>query len=104
MGLKQKFDAQESNLTVYGKGKNPSQPNHEGATAQSKLHAFDNLPGYSLNGDFASIVQKYDAAYDNGGAILLPKHSRLDLNGKTPKGYQSPEVGIDPNNLLDTTN
>ena len=36
-------------------------------------------------------VRKYDASYDNGKAIILPRPSKLDLNGKTPKGYANPE-------------
>lgn len=102
MGLYDKFQNQDTTLHPYD-GRKRGQPNHEGATAQSKLHAFGNQPGYSLDGAFENNVRKYDASYDNGQAIILPRPSKLDLNGKTPKGYQSPEVDIPISRLNDIT-
>lgn len=102
MGLYDKFQNKETNLHKYD-GRTPGQSNHDGATAQSKLHAYGTDPGYSLDGAFDPEVRKYDAAYDNGGAIILPRPSKLDLNGKKPVGYQSPEIGIPVSRLTDIT-
>jgi len=102
MGLLNKYTTQSSKLAPSD-GRTPSQANHEGATKESKLHAYDNRPGYSLNGSFESTVRKYDTTYDNGGAIILPRPSILDLNGVTPAGYQAPEVGIPTDRLQDLT-
>ena len=102
MGLLNKYNAQDTNFAPYD-GRTPSQANHEGATKESKLHAYDNRPGYSLNGSFDSTVRKYDSTYDNGGAIILPRPSILDLNGSTPSGYQAPEVGVPIDRLRDIT-
>jgi len=103
MGLYDKFQNQDTTLHKYD-GRTPGQPNHEGATAQSKLHAFGTDPGYSLDGAFDPDVRKYDASYDNGKAIILPRPSKLDLNGKTPKGYANPEGIQYSGRNLDLTN
>lgn len=103
MGLYDKFLNQDTTLNPYD-GRTPGIPNHEGVTKQSKLHAYQNKPGYSLDGHYEIEVRKYDTTYDNGGAIILPRPSELDLNGLTPKGYSNPE-GIDyDNRLRDLTN
>jgi hypothetical protein len=54
------------------------------ATKQSKLHAFGNEAGYSVNGNFANTVSVNFTAYNDGYNNALPQPSQLDLNGKTP--------------------
>lgn len=102
MGILNKYYDQDTNFAPYD-GRTPGQVNHDGATKQSKLHAYGTNPGYSLDGAYELDVRKYDAAYDNGGAIIVPRPSQLDLNGATPTGYQSPEVGIPIDRLRDIT-
>jgi len=81
MGLKDLLQQQGSNLTQWD-GTTPGTMG--GANPQSRLHY-----QYSINGTppFTS----------------KPSPSTLDLDGKTPAGYQAPEVGIN-NRLLDLTN
>jgi len=57
------------------------------ATKQSKLHAFGNEAGYSINGNFSNTVNANFAAYNDGYNNALPQPSQLDLNGKTPSKY-----------------
>ena len=57
------------------------------ATKQSKLHAFGNEAGYSVNGNFANTVSVNFTAYNDGYNNALPQPSQLDLNGKTPSKY-----------------
>lgn len=59
-------------------------PINPGATKQSKLHAFDVIPGYSLDGNFKNPVAQAYAAYDDGVVNALPPPSEIDLNGQTP--------------------
>ena len=57
-----------------------------GATKQSKLHAYDTDPGYSLGGAFKSEVSKAYQAYDDGDSgNKLPLVSQLDRkDGSVP--------------------
>ena len=104
MGLLNKFNAQETNFAPYD-SRTSGQAQNPGATKQSKLHAFGDQPGYSLNGAFKNEVNKASNEYANGSpkTFPLPQPSLLDLNGKTPKGYQAPEVDIPIDRLRDIT-
>ena len=104
MGLLNKFNAQETNFAPYD-GRTPGKAQNPGATKQSKLHADGDTPGYSLNGAHFTEVNKASNQYANGSPVTLPlpQPSQLDLNGVTPAGYQAPETGINPNNLVDLT-
>ena len=88
MGLLKKFNAQDTNFAPYD-SRTPGQASNPGATKQSKLHAYDNTPGYSLNGAYFNDVNTASNIYDNGSpvALPLPQPSQLDLNGKTPLKY-----------------
>jgi hypothetical protein len=55
-----------------------------GATKQSKLHAHDIQPGYSLDGNFRSTVNQAYSEYDDGVVNALPQPSQIDLNGVNP--------------------
>lgn len=59
-------------------------PINPGATKQSKLHAFDAQPGYSLDGNFRPTVNQAYSEYDDGVVNALPQPSEIDLNGKLP--------------------
>ena len=59
-------------------------PINQGATKQSRLHAYDVNAGYSLDGNYQPIVNQAYQAYDDGVTNVLPKPSQIDLNGKTP--------------------
>lgn len=104
MGLLNKFNAQSTNLAPYD-GRTPGQAQNPGATKQSKLHAFGDTPGYSLNGAYFTDVNDASNMYANGSpaAFPLPQPSVLDLNGATPTGYQSPEIGVPIDRLRDIT-
>jgi hypothetical protein len=104
MGLLNKYNAQDTNFAPYD-GRTPGQATNPGATKQSKLHAFGDTPGYSLNGAYFNDVNNASNIYDNGSpvALPLPSPSVLDLNGVTPAGYQAPEVGIPTDRLQDIT-
>lgn len=104
MGLLNKFTAQETNFAPYD-GRTPGQASNPGATKLSKLHAFGDTPGYSLNGAYFNDVNNASNIYDNGSpaAFPLPSPSQLDLNGVTPQGYQAPEVGVPIDRLRDIT-
>jgi hypothetical protein len=85
MGLLDKLTNQGgSNLTAYD-GKTPSV--NPLATKQSKLHAFGDTAGYSLNGSYKTTVSADYTAYNDGYNNALPQPSQLDLNGKTPSKY-----------------
>jgi hypothetical protein len=84
MGLLKKLTTEGSNLSKYDGAQPPINPL---ATKQSKLHANDNLPGYSLNGAYASEVIKDYGNYEDGVNNAIPQPSQLDLNGKTPSKY-----------------
>jgi hypothetical protein len=84
MGILNKLQTAGSNLTAYN-GSNPT-PN-PGTTKSSKLHAFGNEAGYSLNGAFTTEVNAVYNAYLDGVPNPLPQPSQLDLNGKIPDKY-----------------
>ena len=81
MGLLDELTTQGSPLTPYNgstPGTNPL------ATDASKLHAFNNLPGYSIDGAFTADVNASFQSYDDGVINQLPQPSGLDLNGQKP--------------------
>jgi len=84
MGLLNKLQTVGSTLTPYD-GVTP--PTNTGATKSSKLHAYSNLPGYSLSGAFNNEVRKDYASYNDGVINSLPQPSKLDLNGKDQRKY-----------------
>jgi len=104
MGILNKYYNHDSSISPSpsDSGRIQGQPNVLGATKQSKLHAFGEKPGYSLNGAFKTEVNGYDTTYDNGGAFPLPQPSGLDLNGETPKKYANPESGFQTANQTRT--
>ena len=59
-------------------------PINQGATKQSRLHAYDVNAGYSVNGNYQSTVNQAYSEYDDGVINALPKPSKLDLQGITP--------------------
>ena len=70
-----------SNLSKYNGADGTKQ---EGAKKGSKLHAYDTVPGYSVNENFASDVNNAYQEYDDGVTNPLPPGSQLDLDGETP--------------------
>ena len=73
MALKDKL--KDSNLGL--KGLTPT--TNPGATKQSKLHASNDEPGYSLGGAFKGDVDKAYQAYNDGDSSnTLPPPSQLD--------------------------
>ena len=70
-----------TNLSIYD-GATPKV--NPGATKQSKLHAFGNTPGYSLNGAYTSDVTAAYTEYNDGYKNALPQPSQLDKNGNIP--------------------
>lgn len=79
MGLLDKLTKQGStNLSIYD-GATPKV--NPGATKQSKLHAFGNTPGYSLNGAYTPDVTTAYTEYNDGYNNALPQPSQLDRNG-----------------------
>jgi len=84
MGLKEKLQTKGSTLSTYDGGTPPTNP---GATKSSKLHAFGDTAGYSLNGAYSQEVNSAYNAYLDGVPNPLPQPSTLDLNGKTPSKY-----------------
>ena len=83
-GLLDKLQKDGSVLTAYN-GATP--PTNIGATKSSKLHASNNTPGYSLNGNFSSEATTAFQQYVDGVGNTLPQPSQLDLNGTTPARY-----------------
>ena len=82
MGLLDKLTNQGgTNLSIYD-GATPKV--NPGATKQSKLHAFGNTPGYSLNGAYTSDVTAAYTEYNDGYNNALPQPSQLDKNGNIP--------------------
>jgi hypothetical protein len=77
MGLLDKLKIGGSGFSKYGVDTPPVNP---GATKQSKLHAFGNLPGYSMDGAYRSEVTNAYVSYDDGYNNALPQPSQLDLN------------------------
>lgn len=84
MGLLNKLQTAGSNLTAFN-GSDPI-PN-PGSTKSSKLHAFGDTAGYSLNGTFTTDVNAAYNAYLDGVPNPLPQPSQLDLNGKDQPKY-----------------
>ena len=79
MGLLNKLTNQGgTNLSIYD-GATPKV--NPGATKQSKLHAFGNTPGYSLNGAYTPDVTAAYTEYNDGYNNALPQPSQLDRNG-----------------------
>ena len=82
MGLLDKLTQQGgTNLSIYD-GATPKV--NPGATKQSKLHAFGNTPGYSLNGAYTPDVTTAYTEYNDGYNNALPQPSQLDKNGNIP--------------------
>lgn len=77
MGLLDKFKTSGTGFSKYGVNTPPVNP---GATKESKLHAFGNTPGYSLNGDYRSEVTDAYVSYNDGYNNALPQPSQLDLS------------------------
>ena len=80
MGLLEKFKTSGTGFSKYGVNTPPVNP---GATKESKLHAYGNQPGYSLNGGFTPEVRDAYASYNDGYNNALPQPSNLDLYGKS---------------------
>ena len=75
------------------------------ATKQSVLHADNDQPGYSLNGNNANTVISNYNDYLDGVNNSIPQPSQLDFfNGKEPARYidNLPEGGIS-NRAIDIT-
>ena len=79
MSLLDKLKTQGSNQSKYGVNTPPVNPL---ATKESKMHAFGNAEGYSLNGAFNSNVTSDYNKYNDGTLNTLPRPSNLDI--KTP--------------------
>lgn len=84
MSLLNKLTNQGSPLSIANGGQVNTNPL---ATAQSKLHADGNNPGYSINGANFSTVNNQFQQYVDGVNNVLPQPSQLDLNGTTPSQY-----------------
>ena len=82
MGLLDKLNQTGTPLSYPGV--NPGNAANVGATKQSKLHAFNNTPGYSVNGNYNSDVTAAYTLYNDGYNNALPQPSQLDRNGNIP--------------------
>ena len=80
MGLLDKFKTSGTGFSKYGANTPPVNP---GATKESKLHAYGNTPGYSLNGDYRSEVTDAYVSYNDGYNNALPQPSQLDLTNES---------------------
>jgi len=80
MGLLEKLKTGGTGFSKYGVNTPPVNP---GATKESKLHAFGNTPGYSLNGDYRSEVTDAYVSYNDGYNNALPQPSQLDLTNES---------------------
>jgi hypothetical protein len=80
MGLLEKLKTSGTGFSKYGVNTPPVNP---GATKESKLHAFGNTPGYSLNGDYRSEVTDAYVSYNDGYNNALPQPSQLDLTNES---------------------
>lgn len=71
----------------------------------SNLSQFDGAsPGkYGVSPGKDSRLHYTYSINDNPHMSGMPNPSTLDLDGKTPKGYQAPEVGISLDRLNDIT-
>jgi len=81
MGLKDLLQTKGSNLTAWDGATPPTNPL---ATKSSKLHANDELPGYSLDGSYTMEVTKDYNAYEDGVNNNIPMPGELDWDGRTP--------------------
>jgi hypothetical protein len=102
MGILSKLTTDGSQLSAYN-GATPSV--NQLATKQSLLHADNDQPGYSLNGNNANMVINYYNDYLDGVNNSIPQPSQLDFfNGKEPSKYidNLPEGGIS-NRAIDIT-
>ena len=84
MGLLTKLTTQGSQ---YSYGNVNTTSTNPGATQQSKLHADNTQPGYSLDGSDFTTVNSAFQQYNDGVNNILPQPSQLDLNGQTPTQY-----------------
>ena len=82
MGLLDKLNQYGTPLSYPGV--TPGTAANVGATKQSRLHAFGNSAGYSVNGNFASAVSTAYTSYNDGYNNALPQPSQLDKNGVIP--------------------
>jgi hypothetical protein len=82
MGLLDKLNQTGTPLSYPGV--TPGNAANVGATKQSKLHAFNNTPGYSVNGNYNSDVTAAYTLYNDGYNNALPQPSQLDRNGVIP--------------------
>jgi hypothetical protein len=84
MGLLTKLTTDGSNLSKHDGATPPINPL---ATKQSKLHADNDQPGYSLDGAGAAQVIRDYGNYEDGVNNAIPQPSILDLNGRAPSKY-----------------
>jgi hypothetical protein len=82
MGILDKLNQTGTSLSYPGV--TPGVAANVGATKQSKLHAFDNTPGYSINGRYNPEVTTAYTEYNDGYNNALPQPSQLDRNGNIP--------------------
>lgn len=85
-GLLNKLTSEGSGFTKLSGGDGQI---NVGATQQSKLHAFGNQAGYSVDGAFTGEVNDAFNAYDDGVINQLPQPSGLDLSGVPPASSNS---------------
>lgn len=91
MGLQDLLKTKGSDLSKHDGATPPINPLAE---ATSALHAKpDGEAGYSLAGGNSADVKKAYNEYEDGVANIIPQPSKLDLDGKKPKGYSNPETG-----------
>jgi hypothetical protein len=84
MSLLNKLKTGGSNQSKYN-GSTP--PTNVGATKESKLHAYGNTPGFSLDGSYPTDVTAAYVSYDDGYNNALPRPSQLDLFGSPLTKY-----------------
>ena len=92
MGLLDKFKTGGTGFSKYGANTPPVNP---GATKESKLHAYGNTPGYSLNGEYRSEVTDAYVSYNDGYNNALPQPSQLDLANSQALLVKYNEVKVD---------
>lgn len=91
MGLQDLLKTKGSDLAKHDGTTPPINPL---AQTTSGLHAEpDGTAGYSLAGGNAADVTKAYNEYEDGVTNIIPQPSKLDLDGKKPKGYSNPETG-----------
>ncbi len=99
------FNNEDSQLHFeYSINGNPFIANQKGTVQPSQLDLNGQTPGkYDVSPGNQSRLH-YEYSINNTPPMSgVPTPSTLDLNGLTPSGYQSPETGINPNNLVDLT-